>query len=56
VPCLHVTVFSRTVAERYLPLPLPHSLPITDFGIFFFLAAGAAARAPSSGAHCDRAI
>src|SRR6266487_1684236 len=53
-------IVPRTVAELYLPvvrnlpLPLPHSLPSTDFGPFFFLAAAAAA--PFSGAHCDREI
>ena len=52
----------RTVAALYLPfvrnlpLPLPHSLPSTAFGPFFFLVAAAAARAPFNGAHCDRAI
>ena len=56
-------IVPRTVAELYLPLvrnlplPLPHSLPRTDFGpFFFFLASAAAARAPFSGAHCERAI
>src|SRR4051812_6054076 len=53
----------RTVAALYLPsvrnlpLPLPHSLPRTDFGpFFFFLASTAADREPFSGAHCERAI
>src|SRR3954451_2352806 len=51
----------RTVAALYLPsvrnlpFPLPHSLPRTDFGPFFFVAASAADRAPFNGAHCERA-
>src|SRR4051794_40241589 len=55
-------IVPRTVAALYLPsvrnlpLPLPHSLPRTDFGPFFFVAASVADRAPFNGAHCDRGI
>src|SRR5215471_8492571 len=56
-------IVPRTVAEAYLPLvlnfplPLPHSLPSTDFAPrFFFLADTLAARAPFNGAHSEREI
>src|SRR3954451_22437789 len=54
-------IVPRTVAALYLPsvrnlpFPLPHSLPRTDFGPFFLVAASVADRAPFSGAHCERA-
>ena len=52
-------IVPRTVAALYLPfvrnlpLPLPHSLPSTACGPFFFLLT-AAALAPRADAHCDR--